>query len=149
MVVDLNHDGLNDLVILDTEGYLSFFKRKMWRGELRLQPGRRIFYSESGKALRLNTRSAGGSGRRKLALADWDGDGRLDLLANGFNVDFMRNIGNGKFVYQNQGRIAARKLSKHSTCPAVVDWDRNGIPDLVIGAEDGFLYYVENPRAKE
>jgi hypothetical protein len=29
-----------------------------------------------------------------------------------------------------------------------VDWDANGLPDLLIGAEDGRLYFLKNPKAK-
>jgi len=38
-------------------------------------------------------------------------------------------------------------LAGHTTSPTTVDWDRNGIPDLLVGAEDGFLYYMRNPHA--
>ena len=47
----------------------------------------------------------------------------------------------------NQGPVDARTLAGHDTSPAVVDWDENGVPDLVVGAEDGFLYYLPNPRS--
>ena len=30
----------------------------------------------------------------------------------------------------------------------MVDWDKNGIPDLLVGAEDGYFYYKKNPRAE-
>jgi hypothetical protein len=28
----------------------------------------------------------------------------------------------------------------------VVDWNGDGVPDLLVGAEDGFLYYGRNSR---
>ena len=30
----------------------------------------------------------------------------------------------------------------------MVDWDRDGIQDLLIGAEDGYFYHMKNPRAR-
>jgi len=142
VVKDLNRDGLNDLIMLDHEGYLAFFERRMDNGVLRLLPGRRIFQDESGKPLRLNERQAGKSGRRKLVMTDWDGDGRLDLLVNSKSVDFLRNVSDdGGYRFRNLGPVAERALAGHTTCPTVVDWDRNGTPDLLVGAEDGFLYY--------
>ena len=46
------------------------------------------------------------------------------------------------------GAIDSRKVSGHTSSPTVVDWDKNGIPDSLIGGEDGHLYYKLNPRAK-
>jgi len=40
-------------------------------------------------------------------------------------------------------------LAGHATKPTVTDWDKDGVPDLLIGAEDGFFYQVKNPRAKK
>lgn len=149
MIADLDHDGLNDLVMLDHEGYLSFFKRERINGDLRLLPGERRFFDTAGVPLRLNDRTAGKSGRRKLALVDWDQDGKLDLLANGRNIDFYRNVStsNDQIVLKLVGPVAQNKLAGHTTCPTTVDWDKDGVPDLVVGAEDGFLYYLQNPLA--
>ncbi|UCH35752.1 MAG: VCBS repeat-containing protein [Armatimonadota bacterium] len=144
-VIDLNGDGLNDLVMLDHEGYLAFFERRKAAGELQLLPGRRMFFNEDGSPLRLNAGRAGKSGRRKVVLVDWDRDGRLDILANSVNVDFLRNVStDGGYVYRNMGPVDDMILAGHTTCPTVVDWDGNGVPDLLVGAEDGFLYYLEN-----
>ncbi len=147
-VIDLNRDGLTDLVMLDHEGYLCFFERIRGDRRPKLLPGKRIFRDEKGDLLRLNGGRAGGSGRRKLCLADWDGDGKLDLLVNGRNVDFLRNVSPDahKYKFENTGRVDQRILAGHSTSPTTVDWDRNGIPDLLVGAEDGFLYYMKNPH---
>ncbi|MEO1998098.1 MAG: VCBS repeat-containing protein [Planctomycetaceae bacterium] len=96
VVKDWTQDGLNDLVMLDHEGYLALFTRFRTRSGLALKPGQRLFADESGKLLRLNSRSAGGSGRRKLELVDWDGDGQLDLLTNGAqgrtDIKIFKNI---------------------------------------------------------
>ncbi|MBD3267277.1 VCBS repeat-containing protein [bacterium] len=147
VVDDLNGDGLNDLIMLDHEGYLSFFQRAQQDGEVVLLPGKRIFKGENGEPLRLNERKAGKSGRRKFTLVDWDGDGRLDILLNSENVDFMRNIAKkpGEFIFQNRGAVHEHRLAGHTTCPTVVDWNRDSVPDLLVGAEDGHLYYLKNP----
>lgn len=160
VVIDLNEDGLNDLVMLDAEGYLAFFERERVDGELKLLPPERVFRGrsesaydraqraqggESGGALRLNVGSAGRSGRRKFCFADWDGDGQLDLLVNSIpNINFLRNVGN--WIFEDRGPVAQDILAGHTTSPTVVDWDRNGIPDLLVGAEDGHFYYLANPN---
>jgi len=146
-VFDLNKDGLNDLVMLDTEGYLAFFERAKENGNLKLLPGRRIFKDEKDDLLRLSKRQAGGSGRRKLCMADWDGDGILDLLINSRNIDFYRGLNADSYRFKKAGPVDDRLLSGHSTSPTVVNWDGNGMPDLLVGAEDGHFYYMKNPQA--
>lgn len=146
VVYDLNRDGLNDLVMLDHEGYLAFFERRRNGERLELAPGERIFRDEAGQPLKLARGRAGKSGRRKFALADWDGDGQVDILLDGRNVDLLRGIGD--FQFENAGPLADKVLAGHDTCPTVVDFNRDGVPDLLAGAEDGLLYYLPNPRSR-
>ncbi|SHF26298.1 Repeat domain-containing protein [Mariniphaga anaerophila] len=146
-MIDWNKDGLMDLIMLDDEGYLAFFERFLKNEELYLKPGKRIFMdADNGGLLRLNDREAGSSGRRKICLVDWDGDGKLDLLANSKNVEFYKNTGskNGLVFFKQQGDISDISLAGHSTSPTVVDWNNNGKPDLLFGAEDGHLYFFKN-----
>ncbi len=161
VVIDWTRDGLNDLVMLDHEGYLALYERVKRDGQLTLLPPRRIFRAEGPSGfdgrqgvtfkepglLRLNTQSAGGSGRRKFCLADWDGDGRIDLLVNSTNVSVLRNVSDdkGTVTFRDTGPVDSRILAGHDTSPTVVDWDKNGVPDLLVGAEDGYFYYTTNP----
>jgi hypothetical protein len=159
---DLNGDGLMDLVMLDQEGFLAFFERVRSDGQLKLLPGRRIFSGENGSAfdsnhrpmndasgpLQLNNGIAGKSGRRKLCMADWDGDGKPDLLVNSRNVNFLKNVSSkpGEVVFRDMDALDTLLLAGHDTSPTVVHWYADGIPDLLVGAEDGHLYYKLNPR---
>jgi len=148
VVVDFNNDGLNDLLVLDHEGYLAFFERRRENGVLELLPGKRVFIDEETRPIRLNPRSAGKSGRKKLHAVDWDGDGRLDLLMNSVNADLLRNVETrgSKTVLKNLGPLDETKLAGHTSSPTTVDWNKDGIRELLIGAEDGHLYYA--PREK-
>jgi hypothetical protein len=153
-VIDLNNDGLNDLVMLDHEGYLAFFERIKKDNELFLTPGKRIFYvKENGLIIpfRPNPNSAGKSGRRQFCMTDWDGDGKIDIMMDSINADFYKNISTekGKFIFENKGHVDDLVLAGHSIRPTIVDWDKNNIPDLLIGAEDGMFYYLKNPRANK
>ena len=146
VVIDLDRDGLNDLVMLDHEGYLSFFRRSRVDTELRLAAGRRIFLDSTDQPLRLNAGEGGRSGRRKLCFTDWDDDGRVDLLVNSANINVLRNVSTTEhpWKFQDEGPVDDTRLAGHTTSPTTVDWDRNGRFDLVIGAEDGHLYYLRN-----
>jgi hypothetical protein len=158
--IDWNKDGLMDLVMLDHEGYLAFFERFKDNETLKLKSGKRIFYgidggeydrknklenSEAGP-LRLNSGLYGASGRRKIAFVDWDRDGDLDLIVNSKNAALFENVGmeDGYVNMDFKGDLSEQKLAGHTTSPTLVDWDRNGIPDLLLGAEDGFFYHLKN-----
>lgn len=148
VLFDFNRDGLMDLAMLDVEGYLSYFERAKRDGKLVLLPPRRVFTDAQGKPLRFNERSAGGSGRRKLSVTDWDGDGQLDLLLNSANADLYRGLGltEGQWHMKHAGTLAQKNIEGHDVSPTTVDFDGNGVPDFLGGAEDGRLYYLKNPR---
>ncbi len=146
VVIDLDQDGLNDLVVLDHEGYLSFFHRKRMNNQLWLEPGRRIFTDPGARPLQLNSSIAGKSGRRKFCFADWDGDGKLDLLVNSRSVNLLRNVSTPErpWAFLDVGPLDERRLAGHTTSPTIVDWNQDQKPDLLIGAEDGHFYYQPN-----
>ncbi len=166
-VIDLNEDGLNDLVMLDHEGYLAFFERQEIDGEWKLLPGERIFIGEEGSSkfdrhgnptmaakgpMQMNYEEFGPSGRRKFTFVDWNDDGKLDLIVNGRpNVRLLLNVGTEEepFLYRDTGNITEGVLAGHTTSPTIVDWNDNGLPDLLIGAEDGHMYYLENNYTEE
>lgn len=146
MVHDIDGDGLNDLIVLDHEGYLACFRRERTETGLILHPGERIFTDRQGQPLRWNANRAGRSGRRQWCFVDWDRDGKLDLILDGRNVEFWRNVSteDRPWAFENQGQLSDHRLAGHTISPTVVDWNGDGNIELLIGAEDGFLYRLPN-----
>ena len=149
---------------LDPEGYLALYERRQTPdGRRILLPPQRVFwgetisaYEESGLPLnhqpgllRLNAKAAGKSGRRTFCFVDWDGDGILDLMVNSKpNVNFLKGLGRdaaGRWRFRDMGPVHPQVIAGHSTTPTPVHWEP-GRPGLVVGAEDGFFYYVSNPK---
>lgn len=148
VIVDYDRDGLHDLVMLDHEGFLAFYQRIQVDGKRKLLPPARIFCDDEGTPIQLNSRRAGGSGRRKISVVDWDGDGDLDVLVNSTSATLLENVGQraGKTILVDRGLLDQRNISGHTSSPTVVDWNNDNVPDLLVGSEDGRLYYRRQNR---
>ena len=73
-------------------------------------------------------------------------------MVNSVNVTWFRGLGRdaaGRWTYEDKGAMSTQALAAHQTKPAVFDWNKDGVPDLLIGAEDGFFYLLPNPRRKK
>lgn len=162
VAVDWNTDGLVDLIMLDQQGYLAYFERdrqgdrlvlkapvRVFRGDnVSVTDSRHTILSKQPGLLRLNQGIAGKSGRRKLAVVDWDRDGHLDILANAANARFLRQVSgsDGDTVFRDMGLLVEQNIEGHDVSPTVVDFNADGVPDFLGGAEDGRFYYLRNPR---
>lgn len=143
-IMDFNKDGLNDLVMLDYEGYLSVYPRSKKDGELILEHPQRNFVFPDRKPILLNQRTGSSSGRLKIEFADWDGDGLEDLIVSSKPaVDWMKNKGmkDGKMVLEYMGRVCSVTLMGHTDGPVATDFNKDGVPDLLVGTETGTFYY--------
>jgi len=164
VAIDWTGNGLTDLVMLDHEGYLALYERVERDGKLVLLPPKRVFFGTNFSVantnqgivnaapgcLRLNDGEAGRSGRRKLWIVDWDGDGKLDILVNSSNANLLRQVDarDGKWYFEDRGPIVQQSIQGHTTSPAIVDFNADDIPDFLGGAEDGRFYYYRNPRGR-
>lgn len=85
--------------------------------------------------------------------ADWDGDGKLDLVVGNFTGTFFWFAGEGKGKFSPKARPVEAdgkplKVPGAHSDPFVVDLDGDGDPDLVSGSTDGGVYWAENLAGK-
>jgi hypothetical protein len=145
VIADWDRDGLPDLCMLNPEGVLCWYQRAKRNGKLLLLPPQSIFQDETGTALQLNKGQAGASGRRKLCIVDWDGDQQRDLLLNSANAELWLGQAKNNAVsaqFKRTGNLVQQNIEGHDVSPTIVDFNQDGRPDFIGGAEDGRFYYL-------
>lgn len=143
--VDMNGDGLKDLVVSDTYGFIWIYINS---GE----PGKPKF--TTGEFLQTFVGWCA-----KIHVCDWDNDGDNDIVVGTFygDIAFLENIGNARqyqFVRRSgspryvdpqfeesdpRNRLVTLKLGKKDMVlgnymsPWVADWNNSGKHDLILG----------------
>ncbi|WP_018684445.1 LamG-like jellyroll fold domain-containing protein [Actinokineospora enzanensis] len=125
----------------DRDGYLDIITRQNTNNELYLYPGQGIMGISQQERVRIGT---GWGGLSFAGVADWDLDGKQDVIvaddASGilriYSGTGTRNADMGAWVYPTPSTIGTGFTARNYTLAGVVDWDRDGKPDLV--ARDGY-----------
>ncbi|WP_422370998.1 FG-GAP-like repeat-containing protein [Hoeflea sp.] len=138
---DIDRDGVLDLVVGTQSGTLEYFQ-----------------YTSTGGAPAYTERTGGANpfdgiyvgSHSTPELADIDGDGDLDLVVgkDDGSFDYFENTGTAVAPAYTERTGTANPfggidVGSYST-PELADIDGDGDLDLVVGEDDGSLYYFEN-----
>ncbi len=137
-MVDWNSDGLADIVSGDRNGYFNVFTRNP---DLTLTAHYQYRLADS-TVLNVGNNS-------QPAVVDWNGDGRKDLIlgTEAGLIRFYPNIGTDTApAFQNYEHIqaAGADINLYRVNPYVFDLDRDGVNDLICGANDGYVRFYRN-----
>ena len=146
-VFDWDGDGLNDLLCGNGDGWVYFFKNIGTAQAPAYAAGVRI--PAGGTDLNLGLRTV-------VRIFDWDGDGVADLLgSSSTGVYWCKNVGTSSWPRLSALAPVRAPLSSGGLQPIavgqrmrldLVDWNGDGVVDLLVGREDGTIYYYEGYR---
>ena len=137
--VDVNHDGLKDLVAAGTDHRLRFYPNVGTTTEPRWE-GFTIIRGAAGDFV-IPSDVLG-----RFDLGDWDGDGDLDLITGDFEgyLTWYKNTGS---VWAPEFASAGVRLTRgnatihepYNTHPRIFDFNQDGILDLAYGINWGYV----------
>ncbi|RLD10657.1 MAG: hypothetical protein DRI44_05485 [Chlamydiae bacterium] len=141
-VGDIDGDGKDELIVSDAKGFIWTYKLGSAKNNRKVYPGKfhHTYFGDE----------------TTVALNDWNGDGKLDLICgnNLGTIIICRNKGNNVFIDKDNEPRFNNPDSKFLTtqfpfpfvmdgskpldignysAPYVIDWDRDGKQDLIIG----------------
>ncbi len=175
VATDWDGDGDLDLVAGNSAGYIQLFENTgtktnpIFADRGYLEAGGKVIRRMAGPNGSVQGPVEAKWGYTNPWVADWDLDGKQDLIANDIwgSVVWYRNIGTRqkpKFAPAANIEVewpgappkpewvwwtptGKQLVTQWRTTPDVVDWDRDGLPDLVMLNHQGFLTLYRRARS--
>jgi hypothetical protein len=147
---DLDGDGKRDLIVVGNDNRVRYYPNT---GTLAV-PAFGDFTIISGTNGQFVVPSNVGG---RIDIADWDGDGKFDLLTGDFDgyLTWYRNTGTGTATAPVFGAPGIRLKRNGSTIqdaynthPRVYDFNQDGVPDLAYGINWGFFKLLLNTEGR-
>ena len=143
------------MVDLDSDGRADILSGSYAPGNLILFAGREGGRFAPPQVLQDSQKTELRVGRASVPFAcDWDRDGDLDLVIGNMlgRVFLARNTSGGRglsFAAAVPLVVGGEelKLTETNASPCVVDWDRDGNADLLLGVGDGSVLFYRNTSA--
>lgn len=174
VAVDWNNDGKLDIISGNSGGYIQIFENvgtktaPVFADRGNLTAGGKVIRRIAGENRSVQGPAEEKWGYSNPAVADWDLDGKLDLIVNdiwgepvwyrnagtrekpvleaarNIEVEWTGRAPKPEWVWwEPQGK---NLLTQWRTTPFVVDWDRDGLPDLVMMNHQGYLSLFRRAR---
>ena len=183
-VFDMDGDGDQDIVSGNSHGQIAIIEnlsgpgveKPRWAAPAYLrEPDGRLIWLQAGRNGSLQGPCESKWGYAAVSVADWDGDGLPDVMANSIwgLVVWWRNIGtrakpkfdfarsvtvewNGAQPSLRWGWLKPKHLkddkallTQWRTTPLMFDWNRDGLMDLLAMDVDGHLAFFERARKSD
>ena len=154
--MDFDGDGILDLVSGSYDPGELYLFRGLGKGQF---AAREVIRDKSGKPILKvpNQKDKVESFGSWMTLVDWNNTGKLDILVGTFDgmMFLRRNEGTRtKPVYSDINewvKVGTKRLrvpgGEHAN-PVIVDWDGDGLWDIVTGSADGGVYWYRNTGKK-
>jgi len=137
--VDWDSNGTNDLLVGDVNGNVIIYKNTNTNTNPVLDSGTFVLNNADARATPI--------------VYDWNGDGNKDLVVGTFTGQIQ--------IYMNTGSNTNPTFSSYSnlqvggtdfnltagddrSSPRIVDWNGDGLKDILVGEYYGNVYYLEN-----
>jgi hypothetical protein len=151
-VGDIDGDGKIEIVTTPfTDRHIYAYKPERTQNDPNVLKVTRVdlIRLENGQTLLPPHAGGNNNGDNMLKLADWDNDGDLDLFFSSIHYNwYYENVGTRtKPIFKAHGKIQVEGkdlvVTGHANTVDVVDWNGDGMQDLVLSGESGWTYYFD------